>query len=232
MGSLKTKFRWCSILILLALATIASASAAPATRAATPAGERMLQETERILSAARKTKYNHSTIVDESRGSFELDCSGLVCYALKRISPDHLKLIPVARGHRRQLASDFEEAFAKAGANATSGWRKVERLADARAGDVIAWKVLELKPGGSTGHTIVIDERPREMGGGVLAVTVIDSTTKPHANDTRKPGENGIGRGTLYFTVDKEGRPISYNGTSPKGKMNALPITIGRAMGE
>ena len=85
--------------------------------------------------------------------------------------------------------------------------------------------------GESTGHIVVVDELPARETNGMVRVVVIDSTSAPHANDTRKAGSYGVGRGTMWFAVNDAGEPV---GTMRKDKnakpRTASPIAIGRVV--
>jgi hypothetical protein len=113
----------------------------------------------------------------------------------------------------RPLAEDFEHHMSAVAQGETGRpWRPVRTAAALRPGDVIAW----LKPPGSTstntGHVMVVDQaavrnpvRPAEW-----LVKVIDSTTSPHAQDTRGPSDDGLGTGTIGLQVDASGDPVGF----------------------
>ncbi|HZZ43593.1 MAG TPA: hypothetical protein VFE58_11700, partial [Tepidisphaeraceae bacterium] len=65
-------------------------------------------------------------------------------------------------------------------------------------------------------------------GDNTFRVTVIDSTSSPHANDTRASGTTGVGRGTLWFQVDPAGHPTGFRWKSNGNHFTNLPISIGR----
>jgi len=200
--------------------------------AAPGGGEKLAAEAERILGSVKTTEYAHKTDVDEAAGSYKLDCSGLVCLALKKAAPDALKLVPKTGTEKRAFAHDFYECFmaapVAAQAPADAKWVKVEKLADARPGDVIAWKNENYQPGENTGHVMILMEAPAPDGEGVLRVVVIDSSLHGHGSDTRKKGESGIGRGTLWFTVGTAGEPVGVRFTSRTGTLNPKTMSIGR----
>lgn len=204
----------------------------PATLFAFPSGDKLAAEAERILQNMKTSEYAHKTEVDEQSGSYKLDCSGLVCLALKKVSPDALKAVPKSGTEKRQFAHDFYEWFAaaptpdKAGADAK--WVRIEKLAQAKPGDVIAWKNENYQPGENTGHVMIVMEAPEPDGEGVFRVVVIDSSAHGHGSDTRKKGESGVGRGTLWFTVGKDGEPVGVRFTSRTGALNAKTMAIGR----
>lgn len=197
-----------------------------------PSGDKLAAEAERILQNMKTSEYAHKTEVDEQAGTYKLDCSGLVCFALKKVNPDALKAVPKSGTEKRQFAHDFYEWFAaaptpdKAGADAK--WVKIEKLAQAKPGDVIAWKNENYQPGENTGHVMIVMEAPEADGDGVYKVTVIDSSAHGHGSDTRKKGESGVGRGTLWFSVGKDGEPVGVRFTSRTGTLNPKTISIGR----
>lgn len=199
----------------------------------TSTSERLLREAERIVRGADQTSYSHTTRVDEAEGVYHLDCSGLLCYILKRVAPAHLKAIPVEKGHARALAVDFETAFAAAPSDPEQAtcWLRIERLADARAGDCLAWKHESPQPGGSTGHVVLLVATPVLEADGQFRVTLIDATQTNHAEDTRSAhGGGGVGRGSMWFVVDNEGRPTGYRWSQKDGRLQVRPIAVARAV--
>ena len=203
----------------------------PAQSAASrPPAQRLIDEVHRILGSMKSSEYSHKTRVDETKGEYLLDCSGLACYVLRRELPEHYQNISHGKGKARPLARDFYACFAAAptGEAGRNGWRRISRLLDARPGDLIAWKS---EPGAaSTGHVMVVDAVPRQARDGQVEVVIIDSTSSRHGNDTRKAGQTGIGRGTIWFAVDAEGKPLGYRWGNPKGKLRERPIAVGRAV--
>jgi hypothetical protein len=60
--------------------------------------------------------------------------------------------------------------------------------------------------------------RAREESGD-WRVVIIDSTTRRHhAADTRAGGTDGVGRGTIWMTVEAEGRPVGVRPRSPSNR--------------
>ncbi|HEX3601951.1 MAG TPA: hypothetical protein VHU84_17490, partial [Lacipirellulaceae bacterium] len=108
-------------------------------------------------------------------------------------------------------------------------WVQIVKLEDARPGDVIAWRLAVPKPN-DTGHVVIVDERPVVEGDGIVKVVAIDSTVLPSADITAEKGKTGIGRRTMWFTVDKDGRPTGYIRGSRTSKPKTDAISIGRAL--
>ena len=70
---------------------------------------------------------------------------------------------------------------------------------------------------------------PAEDGDHLYKVVVIDSTKTPHGNDSRKDGETGVGRGTLWLITNDAGQPVGYHWKLKTGKPHEMQIAIGRA---
>ena len=206
-----------------------AAVSAPRAGAASPAAQRVLDEAQRVLSNRRSTTYSHRTKVDEEAGQYETDCSGLVNYVLKRASPLHLALLAAEAGRKRPRAVEFYTVFAERvqTRETRAGWAGVARLVDARPGDIIAWRRREFLPGQSTGHVVILAEPPVAESALVVRAVVIDSTTAPHADDSRPGGSSGVGRGTMWFRVDDGGAPLACRGRA-QAKWGAFAIAIGR----
>ena len=212
--------------------TALSVLLAPLTLLASGSGDQLAAEADRILKNVKTSEYAHKTEVDEPAGSYKLDCSGLVCLALKKANPEALKVVPKTGTEKRAFAHDFFECFNAAPtpdkAAADSKWVKIEKLAQAKSGDVIAWKNENYQPGENTGHVMIVVAAPEPDGDGIFKVIVIDSSAHGHGNDTRKKGESGVGRGTLWFSVNAEGEPVGVRFTSRTGTLNPKTMSVGR----
>ena len=44
-------------------------------------------------------------------------------------------------------------------------------------------------------------------------VRIVDSTSEPHQDDTRRDGRTGLGEGTMLFLTDDEGVVTAYEAT-------------------
>ena len=226
-------FRFCVILMLASVDCdrVSAGDIAKDDGPANAASKQVFKEAERILKSIKVTEYKHATNIDEDKGVYYCDCSGFVGYVLKQTVAKDDPQGPLSNGTKRPTAMEFEKTFAAAPVKAEDGasWQKVERLADARPGDVIAWRHEVPKPG-NTGHVVIVGERPTVDDDGLVRVVVIDSTTKPQVDDTRAARTSGIGRGTMWFKVDAEGRATAYLRGSKRAEPKSEAISIGRAL--
>jgi|tagenome__1003787_1003787.scaffolds.fasta_scaffold20793921_1 hypothetical protein len=189
------------------------------------------EEAVRILNSIHTTKYQHKPDIDEKKGAYYCDCSGFVGYVLSRTVGKEDGKGPLHNGRKWPTAMEYEKFFAAATINAAGDgrWQHIDWLTDARPGDVIAWR-HEKPKAGNTGHVVIVDQTPIVEKDGVVRVAVIDSTTLPSIDLTGDKGKTGIGRRTMWFTVDKDGRPHGYIRGSRKAKPKVEAIAIGRAL--
>jgi hypothetical protein len=199
-------------------------AAAPATRP----GNTIVDHARKILESIRTSSYSHKTDIDESAGRYVCDCSEFVVHVLRKCAPETLAAIQRTSEHKRPLAVDFHAAFMAAPAEHGS-LRRIRKLADARMGDMIAWRVAEIVKGESTGHVMIVDEPPVADGQDVYRLVVIDSTSLPHANDTRKDGASGVGRGTIWVRVNADDEPAEVSPRKKSGPFKPHTMAIGRA---
>jgi hypothetical protein len=214
-------------------ASEASASASAVTRAepATSAAARVMGLLERVLREARVTRYNHRTIVDERAGRYEMDCSGLVAWVLARVDREALDAIRSSRPVAAEIAATIARAPTTSPRRA---WQRVERLVDARPGDVYAWRNPRWL-GGLTGHTGFIAGPIEPVPGypTLYRVRVIDSNVEGYDQDTRAPGTGGVGAGTITVSTHPTSGAIDGIVIGHLGASWVLPldIVIGRVHG-
>jgi cell wall-associated NlpC family hydrolase len=168
---------------------------------------------------------------------YKTDCSGLVNYVLKKAVPVHLLQIP---NSGRPRAEDYYNFFVSLpqGLDCMPGtWCRVKALEHARKGDIIVYKFTGAKrrKKGATGHVMIVLSEPRKIGHGDYVMIVADSANSPHGDDSRKGCRKkcGVGRGKMWFGVDKNGRPTSYRWNDAQGtpqQSGIRGIVIGRAL--
>jgi hypothetical protein len=220
-----------SVSLSLAIAALFLVAAAPpptfpATRPASP----LLARAHRMLANLKDTTYQHVTDIDERTGEYYCDCSGFVSYLIRKELPAHYEAVPFPKPWRHPRAVEFHDAFAAAPAEPTSGqlWQRVTKLVDARPGDVASWRKAKIPEKGVTGHIVLFDSTPKPVAENLYEVLVIDSTSRPHKDDTRKPDQTGVGRGTIYLRTDGDGRPVAFATRSAEGPFTPYSIAIGR----
>jgi hypothetical protein len=216
---------------ILLLCGALQAHAAPPHRAANAAAQSVHDEAVRILEGIKRTEYKHRTEIDEEKGVYLCDCSGLVGYVLNRTVGKEDGSGALGDGRKRPRAMDYEKFFAATSAEPSekSRWQRVERLADARPGDVIAWRHEKPRPG-NTGHVVLVDQAPVEEEDGLVRLVYIDSTTLQQDGDSRPDGVTGVGRGTMWFVVDEWGRAVAHVRGSRDAEPRKEAISIGRAL--
>lgn len=173
----------------------------------------LLAEVRFELATMRTTQYQHDTDVDVSIGQFFYDCSGLVDYALGVARRSAVEALPISRPDAgRPLAEDYEHYLRLADGGIGDGaWEPVIKVAALLPGDVIAWLVTPDSESRDTGHVLVVLERPRPnpRHPGEWLIQIADSTTMPHADDSRV-GYDGLGTGLIGLDVDDFGRPSGF----------------------
>ena len=176
----------------------------------------------RDRATVRETRYAHTTRVDVAHGRYDWDCSGMAAWVLARAVPDAEREIERARGTHRPLARDYHGAFMALPSDSRSSWRRVTRLTDAEPGDVIAWVFPPWVRASITGHVAILVARPVPVPGVAsrYRVRVADSTTVPHAADTRpRTAASGFGYGDIEIAVDPHtGAPVAYRWNDRPGR--------------
>lgn len=164
------------------------------------AREKVEATVERIAVQVRSTKYTPATIVDEAKGRYEFDCSGMAAWILRRSAPVALQAV----GTGRPLAVDFFRAIARSPTRGERyGWQRLPDVTLAMPGDVLAWQRPPWFRSHSTGHVAFVVEPPYPAKGvehGWL-LRIADASKFNHQDDTRSGG-TGFGLGTLLIIVD------------------------------
>jgi len=196
---------------------------------ATPAAERVVELLERVQREQRETAYQHRTRVNERRGVYRWDCSGMVSWVIHRAAPRAGRAMRTERTSARGIARMIERAPT---ARARRGWQRLTHIGQVRRGDVFAWRTPPGSPSRHTGHTGFVLERPRPVPGlrDAYAVRVADSIVGPHQDDSRAPNtDGGLGNGVFVFLTDGEGHATHYgwHGTRTAGYMRT-PILFAR----
>jgi len=196
---------------------------------ATPGAARALAVLAHVKATLQRTRYQHDTRIREREGVYLWDCSAMAAWVLQRAAPRAMRLVH----GERPVARDFYRAIERAPtAHGRRGLRRIERLEDARPGDVFAWLRPPDWPPRNTGHVGFVLAPPRPIRGlpGAFTVRIADATSIPHQNDTRSyEGEGGFGEGTIMFMTDADGVGSHYGWHGTRAPFTApTRILIGR----
>ena len=199
-----------------------------------PLHDRVFNEADRVFKNTQHTKYQHKQFIDEATGTYYVDCSGFVGYVLTRMAKRHLALIPKEGFWPVPRAFKYYEYFAGLTTTATHGWRKLDRLDEARPGDIIAWQLSDdIRKDHDTGHVFIVAETLTSVGDQLFAVRAFDSAALRHYDDTRVNSDgvyhDGVGEGTFHLRVDADGKPTAFQ-FGPGDKFHEHPISIGHIL--
>lgn len=231
---------WRLALVTLGLAALLAPELGATESAAArgPRNQQILERVARIAEGLRASKYNHATVVNEREGRYEFDCSGFVTWVLRRTAPGAHATLLARSQKRRPLARDYYWEIAKApvGDRAPRGVRRIPRIDEAQAGDIVAWLKPELlRHSPHTGHVGFLLERPRpvpELENGFV-VRIADASSYQHDEDDRfGSGRTGFGSGVILLVADPEtGQPTQYGWFGVRSAyVFETPIAIGRVV--
>jgi hypothetical protein len=184
----------------------------------------------RISERMTDTSYSHGTIVDERKGIYRFDCSGMVEWVLRQAAPTATRAREWGVGGR-PLARDYLRRIAAVPPGVERpGWRRIERVQDAAPGDVIAWRKPDIVRSPNSGHVAFVVLPPVRVPGqeGAFLLRIADSSSLLHDADTRV-GRSGFGLGTILLLTDPaSGAPIAYGWSGLKWRTFDTDIAIGR----
>jgi hypothetical protein len=191
-------------------------------------GENIADAAEKLISDIRQTHYQHKTYVVPSEGIYDMDCSGFVDYLLRRVAPQQYANLPIETGHARPRAAMYFDLFHGLPDNHATGWKSIDRLANAERGDILAWSLeASTQKPGDTGHVVIVASPPILANKHEYKIAVYDSSGIHHDDDSRPKGMNGIGKGVITFRVDDPGAPAGFQFNS-LARFHLEPIAIGR----
>ncbi len=186
----------------------------------------------RVAETLTESEYSYGLSVNEARGVYRFDCSGMVQWVLRRSAP--VAAITMAHGlPQRPLARDFQRRIGRAPAEKErGGWRRIERIADLAPGDVVAWrKPVEIESA-NTGHVAFVLLPPVLAPGyeNAYLVRIADSSRLLHDDDTRV-GRSGFGFGTILLISDPAtGKPTAYGWVALRWRAFETEIALGRPL--
>jgi hypothetical protein len=179
-----------------------------------------------------ESEYTYGFSVNEKRGVYRFDCSGMAQWVLKKAAP--VAAVTIAHGlEPRPLARDFQRRIARAPVDRErGGWRRIARVDELLPGDVVAWiKPVEIESP-NTGHVLFVLLPPVLAPGydNAYLVRVADSTRLYHDDDTRL-GRTGFGFGTILLVSDPEsGAPTAFGWVALRWRAFETAIALGRPL--
>lgn len=194
----------------------------------------VLKQLAGIEASLVETRYSPYTRVNAARGLYEFDCSGMASWVLRRAAPGAYQRVLRRSSTGRVVARDFYREIAATRPGKPSwAWERVERVEDARPGDVVAWLKPPERRSNITGHVGFVVEAPVASsvipGGYLLRFT--DASRYRHQDDSRTAsGRTGFGTGTILLLGDPEtGAPVAYGWFGDWSSwLSETPIVIGR----
>lgn len=193
-----------------------------------PLPARLAWLAESIVNSFTQTDYQYVENIDAEAGIYDCDCNSFVGYVLEQEAPIHYGLIPKEADQDRPRAFEYCDFFFSLTSNSRGGWHRIYLLADARPGDILAWRFPKIELGHDTGHVMFVAEMPTVDDSGIVSVQVYDSADQAHFDDTRGADDTGLGSGIINFMVNPAGEPNAFL-FAPGEQFTTLSIAIGRA---
>lgn len=183
-----------------------------------------------ISTSLTWSEYSSGLSVNEKTGVYKFDCSGLVYWVLRKATPRAARW-SAARLDRRPLARDFQRRIARIPlGEAKYGWRRIAKVTELQAGDVVAWLKPEEIRSPNTGHVAFVLLPPRRLEGysNAYLLRIADSSRLLHDEDTRTD-RDGFGFGTILLVTDLvSGEPTAYGWAADKWRAFETAIALGR----
>ena len=150
------------------------------------------------------------------------DCSGFLLAIFQRAgygTRGQMSYLVATPNRKRPRAEDFVLSIEQ-----ERGFRRVERVADIRPGDLLGHAMLDIadqRQTGTSGHVFLIDSVPKKIearkpvvpGTQQYEVSIIDSNGElVGEDDTRRAAglEAGLGRGTIRLYADGDDRLVGW----------------------
>lgn len=194
--------------------------------------ELIAREAERILDSLRHTDFESKPLIDPETGTYNVDDAAFIGHLVERCAPEEFARIPKAAHERFPRASEIYDFFM---AHSHSGWELITDLAEARRGDIIAWKPSRATRGSESGHVAMVAQAPElDARTETWTVRILDSSAVAHYGDSRIRGRKyhpGVGSGALKFRVNSHGAPEAVE-TGPDSGFHKYQIAIVRLKDE
>jgi hypothetical protein len=180
-------------------------------RAATDEAALLLERADEVLNSIEYTIYSASDVWDVDDGEYKVVCAGYLNHLLDEALPEHYDDLRDEYGDLGVW--DYYDFFRSIPYGETRrDWKRIERVADLRPGDVVVWKYSEESTSPRWGHVLIVASVPtRDLRwSNAWKLRVTDAASSPHSNDNRI-GSSGVGAGEMLLKAGSTtGRPIRF----------------------
>ena len=190
-------------------------------------GDTLAGAAELLLKEAKQTEFSREPNVDPKTGKYFVDDAGFITLILERSAPGTSARIPKDSPLSFPSAIELYKYFAS---RSHPGFERIQKLGDARRGDIIAWTSKNAS-GAGIGHVAVLVSTPQfDDAAHIWTVLVHDSSAEPHFDDSRQRGKHfhaGLGSGALKLWADAKNAPSAVQ-AGPHSGVHKRQIVIGR----
>ena len=190
--------------------------------------EMIAREAEAIVEAARHTNFQRESRIDRKTGTYLMDDATFVGVVVEGIAREYFAMITRAPKQQYPSAQDYYKFFAGA---AHDAWRRVDKLAAAGPGDIIALGSAKGARARKDAHVAIVARRGEfDARAKTWSIRVHDSSAHAHFDNSRMRGDTfqpGIGSGAVKLRVNAQGAPTAIQ-LGPHGDFQKMPIAIGR----
>lgn len=194
--------------------------------------ERLVEFVQKSVTNLRYSSYKFGgTHFDTSRGIYIVDCSAYLDYTLRTVYPRAYSSLVDYTGSEKPNSQHYYEFFTELSDsdNGVEHWNKVEEIEQLQPGDILVFRYKNTRRH-ANGHVMVVMNKP-VRDGDVYSVSVADSASSGHSEDTRASNDSGVGIGTLLLKVNPEtGQPSAYAWKIGSRWENNVSFAMGRPM--
>lgn len=170
--------------------------------------QRLVNFVQKSVSNLRYSTYKlGGSKIDTSHGIYIVDCSGYVDHTLRAVYPNAFFSLVNSSGAEKPNTSHYYNFFKNLADESNEYWSKIDDIQQLQPGDILVFRYNKQRRRAG-GHVMVVMNKPVQDGDAYL-VSVADSASSGHSEDTRQG--SGVGIGTLLLKVNpKTGQPSAY----------------------
>jgi len=153
-----------------------------------------------LLNFSRQNIFSRETFIDIDEGIVRADCSGIFNSFFKNLDENSYDKLLLKFEKKRLQASDYFELFSDDFPFSNHfEFKVIKDLRNLKAGDIFAWKKMNIPKSGDTGHMGILLSPLEKIEKNKYKASVADVSKNPHDEDIR---EEGLGSGIMYFICD------------------------------